>query len=127
MTFELSAAISALNNLDVHIPPATSATGHIPCNSSTPPNEIWKCGTSNIGAGLALAHDAFSYAQPYRPEARWGAMLSLMSLPIAPRMIRDSRSPIHSMAHALPLKLLQHSNAAMRMPTHDISSRPILR
>ena len=64
-----------MNNLDVHIPPATSATGHIPCNSSTPPNEIWKCGTSNIGAGLALAHDAFSYAQPYRPEARWGAML----------------------------------------------------
>ena len=72
-------ALDRLNNMDVHVSPSNASqpnsTGHILCNSSTPPADAWKCGSSNVGAGLILAHDEFGLAAPIRPEAQWAAVL----------------------------------------------------
>ena len=76
MTLDFSAAISAVNSMDVYVSPSDASqpnpNGHILCNSSTPASEVWKCGSSNIGAGLIQARDEFSSA---RPEAKWSAVL----------------------------------------------------
>jgi hypothetical protein len=62
LTFNLTSAISAVNSMDVYVSRPDGADGHIPCNSSTPPEDFWKCGSSNIGGGLIQARDEFTSA-----------------------------------------------------------------
>jgi hypothetical protein len=75
MTYRLNdgsgSAIDQINDMDVYSLRPDNATGHIPCNSATPAAEAWKCGSSNIGAGLILAHDEFGLAVPYRADSLW--------------------------------------------------------
>jgi hypothetical protein len=75
MTYDLNnkpgSAVDQINNMDVYVSRPDGSTGHIPCNSSTPPEEVWQCGSSNIGAGLILAHDEFGKATPYRNDSLW--------------------------------------------------------
>ena len=35
----------------------------------------WKCGSSNVGAGLIRAHDEFGLALPYRADSLWVTIL----------------------------------------------------
>jgi PKD repeat protein len=91
MTFDLNGTLAALNNMDVYVARPDNATGHIPCNSSTPVSEVWKCGSSNIGAGIILAHDEFALASPYRPDAQWAAIL--LADGAANRTLPDLRIP----------------------------------
>ncbi len=72
MTFDFSEAISAVNSMDVYVPRPDGVDGHIPCNLSMPPADMWKCGSSNIGGALLQARDEFSSA---RPEVKWSAVL----------------------------------------------------
>jgi hypothetical protein len=72
MTFDLSEAFMALNTIDVAALQPTSTVSHIACNSSTSPEDFWKCGSSNVGGGLIQAQSEFSLA---RPEAQWAAVL----------------------------------------------------
>ena len=68
MTYRLDdgtgSAVDQINDMDVYVSRPDGSAGHIPCNSATPLSEVWKCGSSNIGAGLILAHDEFGLAVP---------------------------------------------------------------
>jgi hypothetical protein len=75
MGYQLPDAIAAINDMDVFIPRPDGLDGHVPCNASTPPTEVWKCGTSNIGAGLIMAHDEYGLAVPYRADSLWVTIL----------------------------------------------------
>jgi hypothetical protein len=78
MGYQLVDAMAAINNMDVYVPPSDVSQppiGHVLCNSATLPEDKWKCGSSNIGAGLILAHDAFGNASPYRPDSLWVTIL----------------------------------------------------
>ncbi len=75
MGYQLVDALTAINNMDVYVPPSNASqpnpTGHVLCNSGTPAEDKWKCGSSNIGAGLIRAHDEFGLASPYRADSLW--------------------------------------------------------
>jgi PKD domain len=58
--------------MDVYVARPDGTDGHIPCNLSTPPDEWWKCGSSNIGGALLQARNEFSSA---RPSAKWSTIL----------------------------------------------------
>jgi hypothetical protein len=79
MGYQLVDAITAINNMDVYVPPANGTqpnpTGHVLCNSYMAPEDKWKCGSSNIGAGIIRAHDEFALAVPYRPDSLWVTIL----------------------------------------------------
>lgn len=79
MTYRLNdgsgSAIDQINHMDVYAIRPDGSTGHIPCNSDTPPSEAWKCGSSNIGAGLILAHDEFANPATYRADSLWVTIL----------------------------------------------------
>ena len=60
MTFNLSDAITVLNTVDVYVSRPYEFNGHIACSSSTPVQDQWKCGSSNIGGGLIQARAEFS-------------------------------------------------------------------
>ncbi len=79
MTYHLNngpgSAVDRINDMDVYAIRPDGLTGHIACNSSTPPEEVWKCGSSNIGAGLIRAHDEFGLAVPYRADSLWVTIL----------------------------------------------------
>ena len=72
MTFNFAGAINAINGMDVYVSRPDGADGHIPCRESTPFDEWWKCGSSNIGGALFQARNEFSSA---RPRARWSTIL----------------------------------------------------
>jgi PKD repeat protein len=76
LTLDFSAAISAVNSMDVYVSPSDASqpnpTGHILCNFATSSADFWKCGSSNIGGGLLQAINEFSAA---RAEAKWSAVL----------------------------------------------------
>ncbi|HSD82713.1 MAG TPA: hypothetical protein VLG46_02585, partial [Anaerolineae bacterium] len=79
MSYTLSgtgSALDRLNNMDVYVSPSNASQpnpgGHMLCNSSTAYGpDAWKCGSSNLGAGLIAARDEFGLAEPQRPEAQW--------------------------------------------------------
>jgi hypothetical protein len=79
MGYQLTDAIAAINNMDVYVSPTDASqpnpSNHILCNSSTPSADRWKCGSSNIGAGLIRAHDEFGLAVPYREDSLWVTIL----------------------------------------------------
>jgi hypothetical protein len=79
MGYQLTDAIAAINNMDVYVSPTDASQPnpslHILCNSSTPSADRWKCGSSNIGAGLIRAHDEFGLAVPYREDSLWVTIL----------------------------------------------------
>jgi hypothetical protein len=72
LTFDLSRMINGVNSMDVYVPRPDSADGHVPCNASTPLQDLWKCGSSNVGGGLLQAREEFNSA---RPEAKWAAVV----------------------------------------------------
>ena len=62
--------------MDVYVSRPDNLRGHIPCNSSTPAGEVWKCASSNIGAGLILAHDEFGMTDHvFRADSLWVTIL----------------------------------------------------
>jgi Flp pilus assembly protein TadG len=72
----VGSAVDRINNMDVFVsPPYVAPNGHIACNSATPASEAWKCASSNIGAGLIMAHDEFALAVPYRADSLWVTIL----------------------------------------------------
>jgi hypothetical protein len=79
MGYQLPDAITAINNMDVYVSPSNAShpnpANHILCNSSTPAADRWKCGSSNIGGGLIMAHDEFGLAVPYREDSLWVTIL----------------------------------------------------
>ena len=119
MTFDLSGTIAALSNIDVYVAGPGNPSGHIPCNSTTPPSDHWKCGSSNIGAGLIQAHDEFGQSAPFRPDAQWVTIL--LADGAANRTSYDARvpwsDPLYGTCPASEQVLA--SNAVMAMSTHD--------
>jgi len=90
LTFDFNTAIDLINDMDVYVNRPDGADGHIACNSSTPAAEAWKCGSSNIGAGIILGHDEFGQTDhPYREDSLW-VILLLVDGP-ANRTSYDSR------------------------------------
>ncbi|HTP06764.1 MAG TPA: pilus assembly protein TadG-related protein [Anaerolineae bacterium] len=79
MGYQLTDALIAINNLDVYTPPNNPSqpnpTGHVLCNSYMLTTDKWKCGSSNVGAGLIRAHDEFGLAVPYRADSLWVTIL----------------------------------------------------
>lgn len=80
MGYQLPDAIAAINNMNVYTPPNNASqpnpTGHVLCNSALSPAEKWKCGSSNVGAGLILAHDEYGQPDhPYRADSLWVTIL----------------------------------------------------
>jgi hypothetical protein len=87
LTFNLTggagSAIDSLNNMDVYVntPYVNPVTGHVACNSATPPVDFWKCGSSNIADGLRLANNEFGRLNPVtglpiiRQDALWVTLL----------------------------------------------------
>jgi hypothetical protein len=72
MTSNFAGAINAINGMNVFVSRPDGTDGHIPCRESTPFDEWWKCGSSNIGGALLQVRTEFSSA---RPRARWSAIL----------------------------------------------------
>ena len=75
MGYQLPDALTAINNMDVYTPPNNPSqpnpAGHVLCNSVMLEADKWKCGSSNVGAGLIRAHDEFGLALPYRADSLW--------------------------------------------------------
>jgi hypothetical protein len=69
-----SGAIGMINNMDVYVRPPYEANGLIACNSSTPPEDAWKCGSSNISEGIIFANNEFGIANA-RQDALWVTLL----------------------------------------------------
>jgi PKD repeat protein len=92
MTFDLSEALTALNNLDVFTPPNNvsqpNPDGHVLCSSYMLNTDKWKCGSSNIGGGLIQARDEFNSA---RPQVQWVTVM-IADGP-ANRTSHDPRTP----------------------------------
>lgn len=98
LTFDLNYAIQQINNMDVYVPRPDGLDGHIPCNSTTPPQEAWKCGSSNVGSGIILGHDEFGQLDhPLREDALWVIIL-LIDGP-ANRTSYDARIPWSDMQY----------------------------
>jgi hypothetical protein len=69
-------AIDLINNMDVYVSRPDGADGHVPCSSSTPPEDVWKCGSSNIAEGLIFANNLFANTDnPPRQDALWVTLL----------------------------------------------------
>jgi hypothetical protein len=69
-------AIDLINNMDVYVARPDGSDGHVPCNSDTPPQDFWKCGSSNIAEGLIFANNLFGdTSNPPRQDALWVTLL----------------------------------------------------
>jgi hypothetical protein len=79
MGYQLPDALAAINNMDVFTPPNNASqpnpNGHVLCTSYMLEADKWKCGSSNVGAGIIRAHDEFGLAVPYRADSLWVTIL----------------------------------------------------
>jgi hypothetical protein len=67
-------AIELINNMDVYVNRPDDTAEHLGCSSSTPPEDVWKCGSSNISEGLILANNEFGVSKA-RQDALWVTIL----------------------------------------------------
>jgi hypothetical protein len=67
-------AIDLINNMDVFVNRPDVNDEHVMCSSATPPEDFWKCGSSNISEGLIYANNEFAESKA-RQDALWVTIL----------------------------------------------------